>query len=42
MLNMDARRMIPDYEELVGRGYGYIAVGSPYLAPVARQNGSHP
>ena len=32
-LIMDGRRMIPDYTELVGRGYGYIAVGSPYLAP---------
>jgi UDPglucose 6-dehydrogenase len=32
-LIMDGRRMIPDYTELVERGYGYIAVGSPYLAP---------
>jgi UDPglucose 6-dehydrogenase len=32
-LVMDGRRMIPDYNELVERGYGYIAVGSPYLAP---------
>ena len=32
-LIIDGRRMIPDYEELVARGYGYIAVGSPYLAP---------
>ena len=30
---MDGRRMIPDFTELVARGYGYIAVGSPYLAP---------
>jgi UDPglucose 6-dehydrogenase len=32
-LVMDGRRMIPDYQELVAAGYGYIAVGSPYLAP---------
>lgn len=32
-LVMDGRRMIPDYNELVAKGYGYIAVGSPYLAP---------
>ncbi|MBI1280932.1 MAG: nucleotide sugar dehydrogenase [Anaerolineaceae bacterium] len=32
-LIMDGRRMIPDYKELVERGYGYIAVGSPYLTP---------
>lgn len=40
-LVMDGRRMIPDYEELVERGYGYVAVGSPYLAPVASKNGTH-
>lgn len=32
-LVIDGRRMIPDYQELVDQGYGYIAVGSPYLAP---------
>lgn len=32
-LVMDGRRMIPDYQELIARGYGYIAVGSPYIAP---------
>jgi UDPglucose 6-dehydrogenase len=32
-LVMDGRRMIPDYTELVERGYTYLAVGSPYLAP---------
>ncbi len=32
-LIIDGRRMIPDFTELVKRGYGYIAVGSPYLAP---------
>jgi UDPglucose 6-dehydrogenase len=32
-LVMDGRRMIPDYLELVERGYSYLAVGSPYLAP---------
>jgi UDPglucose 6-dehydrogenase len=32
-LIMDGRRMIPDYQELIARGYSYIAVGSPYLAP---------
>jgi UDPglucose 6-dehydrogenase len=32
-LVMDGRRMIPDYMELVERGYSYLAVGSAYLAP---------
>jgi len=32
-LIMDGRRMIPDYTELVERGYAYIAVGSPYMTP---------
>jgi UDPglucose 6-dehydrogenase len=32
-LVMDGRRMIPDYLELVEQGYGYLAVGSRYLAP---------
>lgn len=32
-LVIDGRRMIPDYTELVERGYGYLAVGSAYLAP---------
>jgi UDPglucose 6-dehydrogenase len=32
-LVIDGRRMIPDFNELVAQGYGYIAVGSSYLAP---------
>lgn len=32
-LVMDGRRMIPDYQELVTRGYGYLAVGSSFLSP---------
>ena len=32
-LIIDGRRMIPDYEELVERGFGYLAVGSGYLNP---------
>jgi len=32
-LVMDGRRMIPDYNELIERGYGYLAVGSAYIAP---------
>jgi UDPglucose 6-dehydrogenase len=32
-LVLDGRRMIPDYVELTERGYGYLAVGSPYIAP---------
>jgi UDPglucose 6-dehydrogenase len=32
-LVMDGRRMIPDFTELTERGYGYLAVGSPYIAP---------
>ncbi len=35
-LIMDGRRMIPDYTELVERGYGYIAVGSTYMAPAPK------
>ena len=31
-LVMDGRRMIPDYTELVERGYSYLAVGSSYMA----------
>jgi UDPglucose 6-dehydrogenase len=36
-LVMDGRRMIPDYKELVERGYGYIAVGSNYIAPAPQK-----
>jgi UDPglucose 6-dehydrogenase len=36
-LVIDGRRMIPDYDELVERGYGYLAVGSPYRI----RNGTH-
>jgi UDPglucose 6-dehydrogenase len=32
-LVMDGRRMIPDYDELVARGYRYLAVGSQCLQP---------
>ena len=32
-LVIDGRRMIPDYSELSERGYGYLAVGSPYVGP---------
>jgi UDPglucose 6-dehydrogenase len=32
-LILDGRRMIPDFAELVEQGYGYLAVGSPYLSP---------
>lgn len=32
-LVMDGRRMIPDYEELVLQGYGYLPVGSTYMGP---------
>lgn len=34
-LIIDGRRMIPDHDALVEAGYGYIAVGSPYLGPRA-------
>ncbi|MDX2161592.1 MAG: nucleotide sugar dehydrogenase [bacterium] len=37
-LILDGRRMIPDYRELVARGYSYLAVGSAYMAGA---NGSH-
>jgi UDPglucose 6-dehydrogenase len=32
-LVMDGRRMIPDFQELVSAGYGYLSVGSPYMPP---------
>jgi UDPglucose 6-dehydrogenase len=32
-LIMDGRRMIPDYDALVARGYGYLSVGGKYLEP---------
>jgi UDPglucose 6-dehydrogenase len=32
-LVIDGRRMIPDYQELVEAGYGYISVGGHYLEP---------
>jgi UDPglucose 6-dehydrogenase len=35
-LIIDGRRMIPDYNELVERGYGYLAVGSPVIMPKDR------
>ncbi|MFN8530942.1 MAG: nucleotide sugar dehydrogenase [Anaerolineae bacterium] len=36
-LIIDGRRMIPDYRELVERGYSYLAVGSSYMqgAPIS-------
>jgi UDPglucose 6-dehydrogenase len=40
-LVIDGRRMIPDFQELVTAGYGYIAVGSPYFAPKNGANGKH-
>lgn len=39
-LLIDGRRMVPDCEELVTRGYGYLAVGSPYLAPARQEEAS--
>jgi len=32
-LVIDGRRMIPDFQELTERGYGYLAVGSSYTGP---------
>ena len=37
-LIIDGRRMIPDYETLVARGYEYLAVGGKYLKPVDNEN----
>ena len=31
-LVLDGRRMIPDYNELIERGFDYLAVGSPFIA----------
>jgi UDPglucose 6-dehydrogenase len=43
-LIIDGRRMIPDYEALVAKGYEFLAVGGTYLKPEKkaskRQNGS--
>ncbi len=38
-LVIDGRRMIPDYNELVERGYSYLAVGSCYMGSKANGNG---
>jgi UDPglucose 6-dehydrogenase len=32
-LVIDGRRMIPDFDEIVERGYSYLAVGSMCLSP---------
>ena len=32
-LIMDGRRMIPDFEDLVAKGYTYLAVGSMAITP---------
>ena len=37
-LIIDGRRMIPDYDTLVARGYEYLAVGGKYLKPVDNEN----
>lgn len=36
-LIIDGRRMIPDYQELVARGYAYLAVGSPAMKPQSQE-----
>lgn len=41
-LVIDGRRMIPDYDELVKRGYGYLAVGSRYLPPAETATAAAP
>jgi UDPglucose 6-dehydrogenase len=44
-LIMDGRRMIPDFETLVAKGYDYLPVGGPLLRPraeAAAENGQHP
>jgi UDPglucose 6-dehydrogenase len=42
-LVIDGRRMIPDFDTLVSKGYDYLAVGSPLMqksaAPAASPNG---
>ncbi len=32
-LVMDGRRMIPDFEELIAKGYSYLAVGAVAMTP---------
>jgi UDPglucose 6-dehydrogenase len=36
-LVIDGRRMIPDYEALVEKGFAYLAVGGPHYSPSGRQ-----
>jgi hypothetical protein len=31
---MDGRRMIPDFEEMVSKGFSYLAVGAMAIKPV--------
>ncbi len=38
-LIVDGRRMIPDYEHLLKKGYRYLAVGSPFLPASSAQSG---
>lgn len=37
-LIIDGRRMIPDYADLLRKGYRYLAVGSPYLSGEAESS----
>lgn len=39
-LVIDGRRMIPDYDALVQRGFGYLSVGGSYHPPVKHQSTS--
>ncbi len=34
-LVIDGRRMIPDFDDIVSKGYGYLAVGSMFMKPDA-------
>ncbi len=36
-LVIDGRRMIPDFEDIVSKGYGYLAVGAMYMKEVRGQ-----
>ena len=41
-LIIDGRRMIPDYKELIARGYDFLAVGSPFISGQPQNGAKQP
>ena len=39
---IDGRRMIPDYKELIARGYDFLAVGSPFISGLSQNGAKQP